>query len=68
LLKFCYSHTCGYDQQGGKSSSRIRHDDMSQAAHTDSPLSHLPLQTTEGDSSLSGQASEYEETESGRAH
>ncbi|KAK3150723.1 hypothetical protein QOZ80_3AG0236850 [Eleusine coracana subsp. coracana] len=50
--------------KGGKSSSRIRHDDVLQAAHTDSPLSHLPSQTTEGESSLSGQASEYEETES----
>jgi hypothetical protein len=56
-----------YDNQGGKSSSRIRgHDDMLQAARTDSPLSQLPSQTTEGESSLSGQASEYEETESGR--
>ncbi|TVU48115.1 hypothetical protein EJB05_07740 [Eragrostis curvula] len=51
--------------KGGKSSSRIRgQDDMLQAARTDSPLSHLPSQTTEGESSLSGQASEYEETES----
>ncbi|RCV46154.1 hypothetical protein SETIT_9G510100v2 [Setaria italica] len=51
--------------KGGKSSSRIRgHDDMLQAARTDSPLSQLPSQTTEGESSLSGQASEYEETES----
>lgn len=38
---------------------------MLQAARTDSPLSQLPSQTTEGESSLSGQASEYEETESG---
>lgn len=36
------------------------------AARTDSPLSQFPSQTTEGESSLSGQASEYEETESGR--
>ncbi|KAL6648662.1 hypothetical protein ACP70R_012886 [Stipagrostis hirtigluma subsp. patula] len=51
--------------KGGRSSSRIRgHDDMLQAARTDSPLSQLPSQTTEGESSLSGQASEYEETES----
>ncbi|CAD6209959.1 unnamed protein product [Miscanthus lutarioriparius] len=51
--------------KGGKSTSRIRgHDDMLQAAHMDSPLSQLPSQTTEGESSLSGQASEYEETES----
>lgn len=39
---------------------------MLQAAHTDSPLSQLPSQTTEGESSISGQVSEYEETESGR--
>ncbi|KAJ1298425.1 hypothetical protein BS78_01G452300 [Paspalum vaginatum] len=50
--------------KGGKSSSRIRQDDMLQAVHIDSPLSQLPSQTTEGESSLSGQASEYEETES----
>ncbi|CAL4921216.1 unnamed protein product [Urochloa decumbens] len=51
--------------KGGKSSSRIRgHDDTLQTARTDSPLSQLPSQTTEGESSLSGQASEYEETES----
>ncbi|PUZ42444.1 hypothetical protein GQ55_9G582700 [Panicum hallii var. hallii] len=51
--------------KGGKSSSRIRgHDDMLQAARTDSPLSQLPSQTTEGESSVSGQATEYEETES----
>ncbi|XP_062210180.1 calmodulin-binding transcription activator 2-like isoform X2 [Phragmites australis] len=51
--------------KGGKSSSRIRgNDDMLQAARTDSPLSQLPSQTTEGESSLSGQAFEYEETES----
>jgi calmodulin-binding transcription activator len=40
---------------------------MLQAACMDSPLSNLPSQTTEGESSFSGQASEYEETESGRA-
>lgn len=50
--------------KGGKSSSRIRHDDMLQAVHVDSPSSQLPSQTTEGESSISGQASEYEETES----
>ncbi|KAL6867691.1 hypothetical protein ACP4OV_015715 [Aristida adscensionis] len=51
--------------KGGRSSSRVRgHDDLQQAARTDSPLSQLPSQTTEGESSLSGQASEYEETES----
>lgn len=56
----------GYHNQGGKSTSRIRgHDDMLQAARTDSPLSQLPSQTTGGGNSLSGQASEYEETESG---
>ena len=38
---------------------------MLQAARMDSPLSQLPSQTTEGESSLSGQALEYEETESG---
>lgn len=55
----------GYHNQGGKSTSRIRgHGDMLQAARTDSPLSQLPSQTTEGGNSLSGQASEYEETES----
>jgi hypothetical protein len=37
---------------------------MLQAARTDSPLSQLPSQTTEGESSVSGQATEYEETES----
>ncbi|RLN43078.1 calmodulin-binding transcription activator 3-like isoform X2 [Panicum miliaceum] len=51
--------------KGGKSSSHIRgHDDMLQAARTDSPLSQLPSQTTEGESSVSGQATKYEETES----
>jgi calmodulin-binding transcription activator len=40
---------------------------MLQAACMDSPLNNLPSQTTEGESSFSGQASEYEETESGRA-
>lgn len=51
--------------KGGKSTSRIRgHDDMLQAARKDSPLSQLPSQTTGGGNSLSGQASEYEETES----
>jgi len=39
---------------------------MLQAARTDSPLSQLPSQTTEGEGSVSGQATEYEETESGR--
>jgi hypothetical protein len=39
---------------------------MIQEAAVDSPLSQLPSQTIEGESSLSGQASEYEEAESGR--
>lgn len=39
---------------------------MVQEAAVDSPLSQLPSQTIEGESSLSGQASEYEEAESGR--
>jgi hypothetical protein len=34
---------------------------MLQAAGVDSPLSQLPSQTIEGESSLSGHASEYEE-------
>jgi len=52
--------------KAGKSSSRTRgHNNMLQGAYVDSPLS-LPSQTTDGESSLSGQASEYE-AESGRA-
>lgn len=39
---------------------------MLQGAYVDSPLSHLPSQSTDGESSLSGRASEYE-AESGRA-
>lgn len=39
---------------------------MIQEAAADSPSSQLPSQTIEGESSLSGQASEYEEAESGR--
>lgn len=55
------------DIQAGKSSSRTRgHDNMLQGSHVDSPLSQLPSQTTDGESSLSGQASEYE-AESGKA-
>jgi len=47
--------------KAGKSSSRTRgHDNMLQGSHVDSPLSQLPSQTTDGESSLSGQASEYE--------
>ncbi|BAF11144.1 calmodulin-binding transcription activator 2 isoform X1 [Oryza sativa Japonica Group] len=51
--------------KAGKLSSRSTgHDDVLQASHADSPLSQLPSQTTEGESSVSGQASEYDETES----
>ncbi|KAG8073805.1 hypothetical protein GUJ93_ZPchr0006g45289 [Zizania palustris] len=51
--------------KAGKLSSRGRgHDDILQSSHVDSPLSQLPSQTTEGESSVSGQASEYDETES----
>ncbi|KAM3231109.1 hypothetical protein ACQJBY_061334 [Aegilops geniculata] len=47
--------------KAGKSSSRTRgHDNMLQGAYVDSPLSHLPSQSTDGESSLSGRASEYE--------
>uniref|UniRef100_A0A0D9VQK3 CG-1 domain-containing protein n=1 Tax=Leersia perrieri TaxID=77586 RepID=A0A0D9VQK3_9ORYZ len=52
--------------KAGKLSSRGRgNDDILQASCVDSPLSQLPSQTTEGESSVSGQASEYDETESG---
>ncbi|KAL5217865.1 hypothetical protein ABZP36_018549 [Zizania latifolia] len=51
--------------KAGKLSSRGRgHDDILRSSHVDSPLSQLPSQTTEGESSVSGQASEYDETES----
>lgn len=51
--------------KAGKLSSRSTgHDDVLQVSHADSPLSQLPSQTTEGESSVSGQASEYDETES----
>ncbi|XP_006649535.1 calmodulin-binding transcription activator 1-like [Oryza brachyantha] len=51
--------------KAGKLSSRSTgHDDILQTSHVDSPLSQLPSQTTEGESSVSGQASEYDETES----
>ncbi|KAF0911202.1 hypothetical protein E2562_007974 [Oryza meyeriana var. granulata] len=51
--------------KAGKLSSRGRgHDGILQVSHVDSPLSQLPSQTTEGESSVSGQASEYDETES----
>ncbi|CAM0871794.1 unnamed protein product [Alopecurus aequalis] len=47
--------------KAGKSSSRTRvHDNMLQGARVDSPLSQFLSQTTDGESSLSGQASEYE--------
>lgn len=39
---------------------------MIQEAAVGSPSSQLPSQTIEGESSFSGQASEYEEAESGR--
>ena len=57
---------CGYDFQGGKSSRARVNNNMIQEAAVDSPLSQLPSQTIEGEGSLSGQASEYEEAESGR--
>ncbi|KAM0910280.1 hypothetical protein ACQ4PT_014267 [Festuca glaucescens] len=47
--------------KAGKSSSRTRvHYNMLEGARVDSPSSHLPSQTTDGESSLSGHASEYE--------
>ncbi|KQJ96510.1 calmodulin-binding transcription activator 3 isoform X2 [Brachypodium distachyon] len=52
------------ETKGGKSSRARGDSDMLQAAAADSPLSQIPSQTIEGESSLSGQASEYEETES----
>jgi hypothetical protein len=54
---------CDYELQGGKSRTR-GNNDMHQAAVMDSPLSQLPSQTIDGESSLSGQFSEYEEAES----
>ncbi|XP_040384011.1 calmodulin-binding transcription activator 3-like isoform X1 [Oryza brachyantha] len=51
------------ETKGGKSRTR-GHNDMLQAAAMDSPLSQLPSQTIEGESSVSGQFSEYEEAES----
>ncbi|KAL5230741.1 hypothetical protein ABZP36_029517 [Zizania latifolia] len=51
------------ETKGGKSRTR-GNNDMLQAAGMDSPLSQLPSQTIEGESSLSGQFSEYEEAES----
>ncbi|KAM0863251.1 hypothetical protein ACQ4PT_044732 [Festuca glaucescens] len=52
------------ETKGGKSSRARGDNDMLQAAVVDSPLSQLPSQTIEGESSLSGHASEYEEAES----
>uniref|UniRef100_A0A0E0IRG4 CG-1 domain-containing protein n=1 Tax=Oryza nivara TaxID=4536 RepID=A0A0E0IRG4_ORYNI len=52
------------ETKGGKSRTR-GNNDMHQAAVMDSPLSQLPSQTIDGESSLSGQFSEYEEAESG---
>lgn len=52
------------ETKGGKSSRARANYNMIQEAAADSPLSQLPLQTIEGESSLSGQASEYEEAES----
>ncbi|CAN6311345.1 unnamed protein product [Urochloa humidicola] len=52
------------ETKGGKSSRARVNNNMIQEAATDSPLSQLPSQTIEGESSLSGQASEYEEAES----
>jgi hypothetical protein len=52
------------ETKGGKSSRARVNNNMIQEAAVDSPLSQLPSQTIEGESSLSGQASEYEEAES----
>ncbi|CAN6318685.1 unnamed protein product [Urochloa humidicola] len=52
------------ETKGGKSSRARVNNNMIQEAAADSPLSQLPSQTIEGESSLSGQASEYEEAES----
>lgn len=52
--------------QGGKSSRARGNNNIIQEAAVDSPVSQIPSQTMEGESSLSGQASEYEEAESGR--
>jgi hypothetical protein len=51
--------------QGGKSSRARGNNNIIQGTAVDSPVSQLPSQTMEGESSLSGQASEYEEAESG---
>uniref|UniRef100_A0A0D9XJ43 CG-1 domain-containing protein n=1 Tax=Leersia perrieri TaxID=77586 RepID=A0A0D9XJ43_9ORYZ len=51
------------ETKGGKSRTR-GNNDMLQAAAMDSPLSQLPSQTIEGESSVSGQFPEYEEAES----
>ncbi|KAG2538400.1 hypothetical protein PVAP13_9NG356600 [Panicum virgatum] len=52
------------ETKGGKSSRARVNNNMIQEAAVDSPLSQLPSQNIEGESSLSGQASEYEEAES----
>ncbi|CAL4924676.1 unnamed protein product [Urochloa decumbens] len=52
------------ETKGGKSTRARVNNNMIQEAAADSPLSQLPSQTIEGESSLSGQASEYEEAES----
>ncbi|XP_062201029.1 calmodulin-binding transcription activator 1-like isoform X2 [Phragmites australis] len=52
------------ETKGGKSSRARVNNNMIQEAVVDSPSSQLPSQTIEGESSLSGQASEYEEAES----
>nr|CAB3499799.1 unnamed protein product [Digitaria exilis] len=52
------------ETKGGKSTRARVNNNMVQEAAVDSPISQLPSQTIEGESSLSGQASEYEEAES----
>ncbi|XP_062206085.1 calmodulin-binding transcription activator 3-like isoform X2 [Phragmites australis] len=52
------------ETKGGKSSRARGNNNMIHEAVVDSPLSQLPSQTIEGESSLSGQASEYDEAES----
>ncbi|KAG8091397.1 hypothetical protein GUJ93_ZPchr0012g21134, partial [Zizania palustris] len=51
------------ETKGGKSRTR-GNNDLLQTAVVDSPLSQLPSQTIEGESSSSGQFSQYEEAES----
>jgi len=52
------------ETKGGKSSRARGNNNIIQGTAVDSPVSQLPSQTMEGESSLSGQASEYEEAES----